>query len=211
MVISNTDTTGREKTVTEKEILDIFKDDDDIIKKELVFLQRTKSIIPTCKKGCVYCCRQPISASIPEVHAIGQYVKRNFDEKETTDLKTRILEWQSWIKTELPTYLQQGLDEAEALFSYGPYCPLLKENECSVYPVRPLLCRNYFVSSDVRSCLPPNNPNILDKEPSEILEIQVATEPCRERVMSFVEKTGMTFNKTVMLLSQSLLSEMNRL
>jgi len=210
MVISKSDTIGRAKTLIEKEILDMFKDADELIKKELESLQDKKSIIPTCKKGCVYCCRQPISISVPEAHAIGQYIKRNFDEKETTDLKTRILEWLSWVKTELSTHLQQGLNEAEALFSYGQYCPLLKENECSVYPVRPLLCRSYFVSSDVRSCLPPNNPNVINKEPSEISEIQIATKPCRERVVAFVEMIGMEFNKTVMLLPQLLLSEIKR-
>ena len=139
------------QTPHEKFMLEMYREIDKAITKELERL-RIKGIVPTCKKGCHFCCRQVINTNIPEAHVIGQYIKRNFTDYQRNDLRTRMSNWFKWVELELPKHCSKQGDEMEAFYNYGPYCPLLVDGECSIYSVRPVTCRTHYVSSSPDSC-----------------------------------------------------------
>lgn len=86
-----------------------------------------------CGSGCTYCCHLQVEISVPELVSLVSYVDENFSPAETEALKVRVRE------AELQT---RGLNSYERLFA-RVRCPLLSDGQCSVYPVRPLVCRGY--------------------------------------------------------------------
>lgn len=83
-----------------------------------------------CRRKCSHCCRQSVSVSTWEAHRIGRAIGRE------------------------PNYVaalsQERIDSMfaqRAQFSGVP-CPFLKDDECSVYAVRPLACRVHFNMGD---------------------------------------------------------------
>ncbi len=112
----------------------------------------------TCTKGCSPCCRQLIPLSIAEV----LFLKRVVDSLPPTQQQriheklrfiTRILQ-----RHGMPTRLQAihrtpGFDRG--YFDLGIPCPFLERDECSIYPQRPFVCREYHVSSSPSLCADP--------------------------------------------------------
>jgi Fe-S-cluster containining protein len=89
-----------------------------------------------CQTGCAWCCYKTVGTAAPEVFRIVDYLQRNLS----------------------PEALQAALDRVilldEERRSAGRRlrpCPLLENNQCIAYPVRPLTCRGYN-SSDARKC-----------------------------------------------------------
>jgi Fe-S-cluster containining protein len=86
-----------------------------------------------CRTGCAYCCAQPVAVTPMEVFALSALVRAR---KQTAaavtataeKVRDRSLEG-SWVR-----------------------CPLLEENSCSVYALRPLSCHSY-VSFNVQDCI----------------------------------------------------------
>lgn len=90
-----------------------------------------------CAPGCAYCCHQRVRASIPEVLYVWDYIQANWTADQIEELKRETASYR-------------------ASFEHEPSrtnlkCPLLKNNLCTVYPNRPLVCRG-FLSSDVGKC-----------------------------------------------------------
>jgi len=52
----------------------------------------------------------------------------------------------------------------EQYFKLGLPCPFLEEERCSIYPHRPLACREYLVSSPAENCRQPR-PDTIQKVP----------------------------------------------
>lgn len=95
-----------------------------------------------CKKGCAYCCHQPVFALDYEIQFLNTFIKKNFNEKEQIKIQTQ---------ANLNRQKLSGLQDSEILNSKLP-CPLLKNGVCSVYVSRPIACRIYL-SSDVNTCV----------------------------------------------------------
>jgi Fe-S-cluster containining protein len=95
-----------------------------------------------CKAGCSYCCRKPnVLASVPEIANIVGFVKENFSTGGRRDLKERARRYRKQMegrRVEDPT-------------NESVPCPLLIDDRCSVYEVRPLICRGYN-STNVDAC-----------------------------------------------------------
>jgi Fe-S-cluster containining protein len=195
---------------TERLTLQVFEAVDKEIRDELVRLRDEEGIIPTCHKGCYSCCRQQIATPLPEAHTVTQYIKRNFNKNELDDLKERLDYWFSWVRKELPQYLQKELDANEAFYNYGPYCPLLVNGACSVYPVRPLVCRGYYVASDPRSCLPITDESALEEEPTVLSTVPGVGTKHAMQIRAMIEMRGLNFDDAVFLLPQWLISHMAR-
>jgi uncharacterized protein len=92
-----------------------------------------------CREGCCWCCHKVVGTSVPEVARITQHLQQSPDALAETrervlrvDEQRRQLRHDRWAATRLP-------------------CPLLADNCCSVYAVRPLTCRGYN-SSDALQC-----------------------------------------------------------
>ncbi len=90
-----------------------------------------------CAAGCAWCCYQRIGAAIPEIVRIADYMRREFTEAQLAATQERIR-----------NHLDQRRIQRRHL---GIPCPLLVDNRCSVYSVRPLTCQG-FNSSDSESC-----------------------------------------------------------
>lgn len=89
----------------------------------------------TCKRGCSFCCHINVGISALEAKAIAGYCKKN-----------KIPISKKYLKKQL------SYDAREIAFSPVSACVFLKGKECSIYPVRPLSCRKYFVRSDPKFC-----------------------------------------------------------
>lgn len=77
----------------------------------------SKGIKIECKKGCNHCCHYQVLITKQEASLISEY---------------------TGVKPKIPK-------RARDLFSNPDPCPFLKKGICSIYPVRPLACRGYFV------------------------------------------------------------------
>ena len=93
-----------------------------------------------CRKGCFSCCTQPVTALVPEIVEIAGRLKTTLDERETAQLRARIEKYRRRVNSAEP-----GRSRPLAL------CPLNVDGECSVYDIRPLLCRGYN-SYDAAAC-----------------------------------------------------------
>jgi len=96
--------------------------------------------VPSCKKGCSFCCRIHATMVDSEAELIVDYL-------HVHDIKLSRSRCEK----------QSGLDDAGHVTKI-PYedraCPLLDEasGECRVYPVRPVQCRKYLVVSPAKDC-----------------------------------------------------------
>ena len=86
-----------------------------------------------CQAGCNYCCFNQVEIAPPEALLIGDYIERNFSDAEKAAL---ILELDRAIQ------FKAGKTKVEiAGLRQELRCPLLRDGWCSVYAVRPLICR----------------------------------------------------------------------
>jgi len=95
-----------------------------------------------CKKGCEWCCHQPIFALDYELDYLANYLKNNFPEPEQYTIAERATEKNNKLK----------VLNNDALLNAKHPCPLLKNGLCMAYEARPVACRIYL-SSDVNTCL----------------------------------------------------------
>lgn len=86
-----------------------------------------------CQVGCTYCCYMYATASVPEILVILGHIITNLTEQELGALKARVA------ATDKITHNLDGYGRLLA----GVPCPLLVDGKCSVYSVRPLVCRGY--------------------------------------------------------------------
>jgi len=95
-----------------------------------------------CKKGCEWCCHQPVFALSYEMDYLNHFFRENFDEQLQLEIRKR---------AEQKRQKLGFLNEKEILNSKFP-CPLLEDGACSAYPARPMACRIYL-SAEVSTCL----------------------------------------------------------
>jgi Fe-S-cluster containining protein len=82
-----------------------------------------------CAAGCAWCCYQRIGAAAPEVIRIAAFMRREFSPAQIAATQERI---------------RANLERRRGQRSHiGIPCPLLVDNLCSVYSVRPLTCRGF--------------------------------------------------------------------
>jgi Fe-S-cluster containining protein len=95
-----------------------------------------------CCAGCSYCCRKPgVLATVPEFLRIIDRVRSTFGEPGLHDLTERARLYESRLNGR---HFDDPVDDSVP-------CPLLVQDRCSVYDIRPLVCRGYN-STDVNAC-----------------------------------------------------------
>ena len=113
----------------------------------------------SCRKGCGACCRQPIPLMEVEIYYIA-IILNAMPEPRRTQLRARF-------KAAAAHFRQNGWQqrfedagsEAElraanrAYFSEGIACPFLDDESCSIYKHRPVVCREFMVTSPVNACI----------------------------------------------------------
>jgi Fe-S-cluster containining protein len=94
-----------------------------------------------CAEGCAWCCHKVVGCAPPEVLRIVAYLQEHLSAEEIENTCKRIIEVD-----------EQRRDlKHDSWASKRLACPLLVDERCSVYPVRPLTCRG-FNSTDARQC-----------------------------------------------------------
>ena len=94
------------------------------------------------RKGCHWCCHQPVFANSYEIHYLSEKMKEHFSEGELAFIRQNC---------EAKNKAVSELAEEQVL-NYKSPCPLLKEGACSIYFARPMACRIYL-STNLQSCI----------------------------------------------------------
>jgi len=132
---------AKEKISLQQTVNTMYKSIDQLIDSFLKFSEN-HGIKPDCKKGCGYCCHQPVFANSYEIEYLGNYIRENFTKAQQQEILKRAKE-----KNEKTAHLSK-----KNLQNYKFPCPLLRNNECIAYPARPLACRIYL-STQIDSCI----------------------------------------------------------
>lgn len=95
-----------------------------------------------CKKGCEWCCHQPVFALDYELEYLSDFIHKNFSKETQKEIRIRAVN-----KNEKLRFLSET-----DLFNSKFPCPLLQNGSCIAYSARPMACRIYL-SQNVNSCL----------------------------------------------------------
>ena len=96
---------------------------------------------PDCKKGCSWCCFQPVFVNSYELDTLNKYIGGKFPEEEQTAIYGKAI----------GKYSKTKALKGEQLLHSKHACPLLQNGMCSVYEMRPVACRIYL-STNVHTC-----------------------------------------------------------
>lgn len=125
----------------------------------------------SCKSGCGACCRQPLLISEAEAYNLAEMVKampeprREIVKKRFADGRQHF-ENRNWFErfNEFSRQAEDGDSEALGKFFVALLseyieqrvaCPFLENESCSIYESRPLICREYLVTSPPENCKNP--------------------------------------------------------
>lgn len=129
----------------------------------------------SCKAACGACCRQPLLISETEAHSLADLVE-SMPEERRRAIKDRFrtgrehfqrLDWFDRFDAMSERAKKGKSDELAAEFvgllteyiAQGIPCPFLENESCSIYDDRPLVCREYLVTSPAENCAAPRPDN----------------------------------------------------
>ncbi|HJQ56948.1 MAG TPA: YkgJ family cysteine cluster protein [Vineibacter sp.] len=122
----------------------------------------------SCRMGCASCCRQFVVISTPEARRIAAVVdampepRRSEVRRRFADVDQRIAAWSTTVgKHAGPTNDgARARHLARSYFSQNIACPMLENEACSIYEDRPLVCREYLVTSPAENCQRLTDPDV---------------------------------------------------
>ncbi|HZY53320.1 MAG TPA: YkgJ family cysteine cluster protein [Reyranella sp.] len=115
----------------------------------------------SCRKGCGACCRQLVPISRTEGEALLALVEA-MPREQRKAVRSRFAAAEAAIA-------EAGLAErgtrsdremSVAYFALGVPCPFLEDESCSIHPDRPLVCREYLVTSPAELCAGPRQEGV---------------------------------------------------
>src|SRR5271170_2496016 len=119
----------------------------------------------SCRAGCGACCRQLVPVSFFEAEALTEWMK-TLPAERRAELEGRFhrallaLRDAGVIEKILDDRWTLGEEAATQLaidyFHAGVPCPFLENESCSIHPIRPLICREYLVTSPPALCQDPS-------------------------------------------------------
>ena len=122
----------------------------------------------SCRKGCGACCRQLVPISRTEGERLLAVVERLPKDRRTA-VETRFAEAEAALagaaldEMLLDPERRTGRTDRElslAYFALRLPCPFLEEESCSIHPERPLVCREYLVTSPAELCAGPQQEGV---------------------------------------------------
>mgnify|MGYP000112021981 CR=1 FL=1 len=130
-----------EQEAVHQSIKEMYAAIDGLIDSLFVYAHQQNQSID-CKRGCSWCCHQPVFALDYELDYLQAFIEKSFDAETISGI------------TEKAQQKQAKLSQLKGddLMNAKHPCPLLKDDACSAYEVRPMACRIYL-SSDVKSCV----------------------------------------------------------
>ncbi len=112
----------------------------------------------SCRAGCGACCRQLVPLSLFEAEALADWIHSlPPDEQAALEARFRAALMalsQSGMLARMNPTNQEG-DEQQLAVDYMAQkipCPFLIDESCGIYPIRPLICREYLVTSPAEFC-----------------------------------------------------------
>jgi Fe-S-cluster containining protein len=147
-----------------EELLPVFRMVTDAVVKISVKAveQHGKSI--SCCKGCGACCRQPVPVSLPEARRLAALVEA-MPEPRRSDVRAVFVEIERRVDEaglmgaflDPDPMVKEEFERAPMeYFRMGMGCPFLVEDSCGIYEERPLVCREYLVTSPAAYCSAPD-------------------------------------------------------
>ena len=123
----------------------------------------------SCRKGCSACCRvQPVPVTPPEALALARLVdalpepRRRAAHTSFAAARDRLRAaglYDVFIRRDPGLTRKAATAAAHRYIGLGLACPFLVDDACSIYPDRPFVCRQYFVTSPPELCAAPlDNP-----------------------------------------------------
>jgi Fe-S-cluster containining protein len=122
----------------------------------------------SCKAGCGACCDQLVPIGVAEAHMLADLVDRLPEPRRSVvrarfaDAERKLAGWAR--RADLDNIdaihgaakYQIGLD----YFRLGISCPFLEDGSCSIYDDRPLVCREFLVTSPAINCARQGDPSV---------------------------------------------------
>jgi Fe-S-cluster containining protein len=171
-------------------VLRVLQGCDEAGAKKLAHLATTGSVA-SCSAGCSHCCRLEIPVSRPEAEVLVAWLTEHRTHDELDAIRAKLRAWLAWYRTELPAL---AMDRTEAFARHAPKCALLApDGRCGAYEVRPVTCRNYFVSSPVSEC----DPATTTREPTAMLAVAQATYHHVVEIRRTIERQGGNYMASV--------------
>ena len=165
----------------------------------------------SCAKGCGACCRQLVAISLVEARGLARLVT-DMPEPRQSEIRGRFAEAlrritesgvleRDFSNTETPA--GEPLAETEhqrlgaAWFGLSVACPFLQDESCSIHESRPLVCREYQVTSPAAAC------SRLYKEPVERVEMSARLGQSLARATARIAGVSVAMIPLVMALQPS--------
>jgi Fe-S-cluster containining protein len=117
----------------------------------------------SCRTGCAACCRQMVPITEDEARRLRDLVERLPEPRRSTikarfeEANRRLAEAGLLDDLRRPGLLssEEGRALGRAYFAQQIPCPFLEEESCSIYSDRPLICREYLVTTPAELCANP--------------------------------------------------------
>ena len=122
----------------------------------------------SCRKGCGACCRQPVPLAEIETYKIAEMVEA-MPEPRRTEIKKRFADaWHhfadiGWFERLDECFNLSPEERNKVILEYfyeGIPCPFLEDESCSIHLERPVICREYLVTTPAENCSKPTAENI---------------------------------------------------
>jgi Fe-S-cluster containining protein len=119
----------------------------------------------SCRAGCGACCRQLVPLTIFEAEFLADWV-RTLPPKRQNELAARfnaaLIKFRDsglLARMDPSVRIPDGPEEKALAVDYLRQrvpCPFLENESCSIHPIRPLICREYLVTSPPENCVDPS-------------------------------------------------------
>jgi Fe-S-cluster containining protein len=163
---------------------------------------------PSCLPGCAHCCRYHIVTSLAEARTLAHYIQQEWNAEQIEALRLRTRQWHAWDNSRPGRPGANPIETGIDLSRYEDCCPLLVDNRCSAYAVRPVVCRTHFVSTPPWSCQAANVPEATAAAPQTMAALAEEGEPYCRLIRQYLQKAGCDYDRTLTLLPHGLAIEM---
>lgn len=113
-------------------------------------------VAKACKRGCAHCCRQIIPVHAAEELVIAKYISSNMDSQARNKVAYNLKKWLQFFNSNTPNKTELSQNDINAFgdihIKESIRCPFLLNEECNIYPVRPIICRTFHVSDSSAAC-----------------------------------------------------------
>lgn len=157
-------------------MLPVFQQMSSAMVGECVSAVEAKGKTISCKAGCGACCRQSVPISEVEAYQLAELVE-SMPEPRRAEVKRRFaraldhftqIKWfdqlidiKDMANAGDPDFSPDKFNEViSSYMNENIPCPFLEEESCSIHPDRPLVCREYLVTSPSENCKSPTYDNI---------------------------------------------------